>query len=111
MTYYKEWGKEATKKYIRNNQKRININYKIDFFANYIEPAIKKTGKPMATFIKEAIVEKIERENLLDDEKKEDLKNYLKNDEQKKEAQKREALRKESLKRKTEKDFFSDGEA
>lgn len=61
---YDEITKQATLKYIKNKQKEIKIRYKKEEFDEKIQPAIIKSGLPIATFIKEAIEEKIEREGL-----------------------------------------------
>ncbi len=68
MSTYKGYdddvGKRATIKYIKEKQRIVDVKWKKTVFENEIEPAIKKSGKPMATFIKEAVVEKIERDGL-----------------------------------------------
>lgn len=53
---------EYDTRYIKENQRRIYINWlKSDFEAN-IEPEIRKLGMPISTFIKEAVREKIYRD-------------------------------------------------
>ena len=58
-------SKQATLKYIKSKQQEIKIRYRKDEFDERIQPAIKKSGLPTATFIKDAIEEKIERDKLL----------------------------------------------
>lgn len=58
-------AKESTKKYIKEKQHEIKIRYKIDEYEQRIRPAIEKSGIPMATFIKRAVDEKIERDELV----------------------------------------------
>ena len=62
---YDDLSKNAVLKYKREKQHPINISYKKEEYENVIRPAIKKSGLPTATFIKEAIYEKIERDHLL----------------------------------------------
>lgn len=62
---YDEVSKRATLKYIKSKQQEIKIRYRKDEFDERIQPAIKKSGLPTATFIKDAIEEKIERDKLL----------------------------------------------
>ena len=62
---YNEASKKATTKYIKESTRTINIRFKKDLYDKEIEPAIKKSGKPVRTFMKEAIMEKLERDNLL----------------------------------------------
>jgi len=61
---YTEGGKIASNKYRKESQKQINFGWKKTDFENNIAPAIKKSGSPVATFIKEAVIEKIERDGL-----------------------------------------------
>ena len=61
---YNESAKNATNKYIREKQHEIFVRFKKDEYENTILPAIKKTGLPIATFIKKAIYEKIKRDSL-----------------------------------------------
>ena len=62
---YNEKTKQATLTYLREKTKLINVRYKKDYYADHIQPALKKSGMPAATFIKQAIEEKIERDHLL----------------------------------------------
>lgn len=62
---YDEVSKQATLKYIKSKQQEIKIRYRKDEFDERIQPAIKKSGLPTATFVKDAIEEKIERDKLL----------------------------------------------
>lgn len=50
--------------YVKEHQKQIQIKYKNEEYQQHILPAIKKTGLPVATFIKQAIEEKIIRDQL-----------------------------------------------
>ncbi len=58
---YDNTSKKATIKYIKEKQKEIRIRFKNEEYYASIEPAVKKSGLPVATFIKQAIYEKIER--------------------------------------------------
>lgn len=69
MSYSKHQN-EYNKEYVKECQKQIMIKYRRDDYDNRIRPAIAKSGMPTATFIKQAIQEKIERDGLL--EKKSD---------------------------------------
>ena len=71
--YNPDWGKKATVKYMKEKQRRVGISWKKDEFNERIAPAIESTGTPIATFIKEAVDEKIDR--LSSDDSK--LKNVL----------------------------------
>ena len=57
---YNQDANTAAKKYKSTKQKQIAISYKIDEYELDILPAIQRTGLPVATFIKEAIREKID---------------------------------------------------
>lgn len=59
---YTEAGKRATIKYEKNKTKRIVLKYRVEDYENIISPAIQKSGLPTATFIKQAVSEKIDRE-------------------------------------------------
>lgn len=59
--YTPEQGK-ATVKYIREKQKEINLRFTMREFDTNILPYIEESGLPIATFIKNAIKEKIERD-------------------------------------------------
>ena len=60
---YNAKSNSSTKKYKSQSQKQIALSYKIDEYELEILPAIKESGLPIATFIKEAIREKIESGN------------------------------------------------
>lgn len=64
MTYTNS-SKQATTKYLKDKQKRVPLNWKKSDYEEIIEPAIKRTGKPVSTFIKEAVEEKLKREGYL----------------------------------------------
>ena len=61
---YNEIAKNATIKYIKDKQQRLEIKYKKEEYDQRIRPAIERSGLPTATFIKQAIDEKIERDGL-----------------------------------------------
>ena len=61
---YDEIAKKATLKYRKAKQHRIEVSWKNDDFERIILPAIEQSGKPLATFIKEAVIEKIKRDGL-----------------------------------------------
>ncbi len=56
---YNSKANESAKKYKGKKQKQIALSYRIDEYELEILPAIKRSGMPIATFIKEAIQEKI----------------------------------------------------
>ncbi len=58
---YNEKIKNNNAKYLKANQRRIAINWLKKDYENKIEPAIKRSGLPVSTFIKEAVREKIAR--------------------------------------------------
>ena len=62
---YDEIAKTATLKYIKEKQQQITLRFKKEDFEQRIQPAIEKSGMATATFIKQAIDEKIERDGLL----------------------------------------------
>lgn len=66
MGKYNEKEKDRSIRYIKNKLQRLEVRYQKDEYEGRIQPAIEKSGKPVATFIKEAIDEKIERDGLLD---------------------------------------------
>ena len=61
---YNEVAKKATIKYMKEKQQELKIRYKKDDYEQRIQPAIEKSGLPTATFIKQAIDEKIYRDGL-----------------------------------------------
>lgn len=67
---YNESRKNSTIKYKKNKQKRLSIDWLKEDYENRIEPAIKQTGYKRNSFIKEAIIEKLQRMNILDEEGK-----------------------------------------
>ena len=62
---YNDMSKNSTLKYIKEKQQQVTLRFKKDDYESRIQLAIKKSGLPTATFIKQAIDEKIERDNLL----------------------------------------------
>lgn len=60
---YNEKTKEYTMKYLSKSQHEVRFRIKNDIFYNEILPYIDKSGLKIATFIKHAIKEKIERDN------------------------------------------------
>jgi len=79
--YNSDWGREATRKYTQAHQHTVVLRWKNEYFADNLQPffdAVKKERDvPMATFIKDAIEEKIDRD--FKGRKKEILENYNKN--------------------------------
>ncbi len=61
---YGEGANKATLKYKRDKQHPISLAYRQEEYENRIKPAIERSGLPTATFIKQAIDEKIERDGL-----------------------------------------------
>ncbi len=61
---YNKSQKDATIRYIKEKQREIKLRFKKDDYDERIGPAIKKSGLPTATFIKDAIDEKIVRDGL-----------------------------------------------
>ena len=59
---YDEVAKKATIKYMKTKLRRIPLDYKKEEFESDIRPFIEKSGLPTATFIKQAVREKIERD-------------------------------------------------
>ena len=62
---YNESAMKSTVKYVKDKQQRLEIKYKKDDYEERIQPAIEKSGLATATFIKQAIEEKIARDGLL----------------------------------------------
>ena len=56
---YDESTKKATMKYIKGKQQEIKVRYKKGEYEQKILPAIEKSGLPVATYIKQAVSEKI----------------------------------------------------
>ena len=67
---YSESIKDTNLKYFKNNQRRIALNWLKDDYEKRIAPAIKRSGMPTSTFIKEAIEEKLVRDALLEENSK-----------------------------------------
>ena len=59
---YTERQNKTNQKYVREHQKQIMVKYRKDVYAENIEPFVKASGLPVATFIKEAVAEKIDRD-------------------------------------------------
>ena len=58
---YDKKSNERTKRYVKEHQHRIEIKYPVKEYESRIKPAIESTGLPTASFIKQAISEKIDR--------------------------------------------------
>ena len=67
---YSESLKDTNLKYFKNNQRRIALNWLKDDYEKRVAPAIKRSGKPTSTFIKEAIEEKLVRDSLIEENSK-----------------------------------------
>ena len=67
---YSESLKDTNLKYFKNNQRRIALNWLKDDYEKRVAPAIKRSGKPVSTFIKEAIEEKLVRDSLIEENSK-----------------------------------------
>ena len=61
---YDEDAKNSTLKYKKEKIKPVQISYRKEEYDNEILPAIQKSGLPVATFIRQAVKEKIERDHL-----------------------------------------------
>ena len=61
---YNEKIKEQNIKYMKNKQQRVPLNWIKEDYEQRVKPAIERSGMPIATFIKAAVNEKIEREGL-----------------------------------------------
>ena len=57
---YSENANKSAKKYKSKSQKQIALSYQIDEYELEVLPAIKASGLPVATYIKQAVKEKIE---------------------------------------------------
>ena len=62
---YSEQQNKRNIEYVKEHQKQIQVKYKKEEYEDFVKPAIEKSGMPVATFIKMAVKEKIERDNLL----------------------------------------------
>lgn len=63
---YNEKVKVQNMKYMKKKQLRVPLNWLKEDFEKRVKPAIKKSGMPVATFIKTAVNEKIDRDELDD---------------------------------------------
>lgn len=70
---YNENLKDTNLRYFKNNQRRIALNWLKDDYEKRVAPAIKRSGKPTSTFIKEAVEEKLVRDLLLEENSKYNL--------------------------------------
>ncbi len=59
---YSDKQNKYNQQYVRECQKRFSVKYKKDFYEAEVEPYIKASGYPAATFAKIAIEEKILRD-------------------------------------------------
>ncbi len=62
---YNENSKKATIKYIKEKTRQLTIRFRKEDYEKIIGPAIEKSGDTTTSFIKKAIMEKIERDKLL----------------------------------------------
>lgn len=53
---------QAMIRYSKKSQHRVTLTFKTEDYEKLIQPYVEASGKPVSTFIKEAIFEKIERE-------------------------------------------------
>ena len=60
---YTQASKKASEKYIKEKQQSILLRIKKEDYDTKIKPAIDDSGLPVATYIKNAIFEKIERDS------------------------------------------------
>ena len=60
---YSEAGKKAVLKHRRTRRKSVSLEYKLEEYENIVLPASKASGLPVATFIKAAVQEKIQRDH------------------------------------------------
>lgn len=59
---YDETAKRASLKYRREKQHPVTISYKTEEFNAEVLPYIRKSGSKVATFFKDAVKEKIQRD-------------------------------------------------
>lgn len=74
---YNESIKNTNLKYFKKSQRRISLNWLKDDYEERIAPALKRSGKPISTFIKEAVEEKLVRDALIEENSKYRLKYTL----------------------------------
>ena len=55
---------EYNLEYAKTNKKRIPLDVQKTYYENVLQLAANKAGEPINTFIKKAIAQRIERENL-----------------------------------------------
>ncbi len=60
---YDETSKKSTIKYIKDKQQEIKVRYKKTDYEQDILPVIEKSGLPVATYIKQAVSEKVESDS------------------------------------------------
>ena len=65
MALYNKKENEYAKAYKRKAQKQIALSYKRDEYDKTIAPAVNLAGIPTATFIKEAVENRIECEEII----------------------------------------------
>ena len=63
---YNEKVKVQNMKYMEEKQLRVPLNWLKEDFEKRVKPAIKRSGMPVATFIKTAVNEKIDRDEIDD---------------------------------------------
>ena len=63
---YSEAKKKATQRYITSGQRQIIIRYRNADYSEIIEPGVKASGLPAATFYKKAIADRIDVEKMLE---------------------------------------------
>ena len=59
---YDESAKKSTIKYIKEKQHEIKLRYKKEEYEKYVLPSVIKSGLPLATYIKQAVYEKIKED-------------------------------------------------
>lgn len=65
---YSDSLKKAAIEYRKRSQKRVSIDWHKEDYENRIEPAIQQSGYKRNTFIKEAVIEKLQRMHILDED-------------------------------------------
>lgn len=62
MSYNPKYNEQAYK-YRKDNLKRVGVDFNKTYYSEVLSPAVEESGLTISGYIKQAISEKIEREN------------------------------------------------
>lgn len=61
MAKYDDKQNKSNQKYRKEHMKRVVVDYKVEYYNDILKPAADMMDEPVATFIKKAIEERLDR--------------------------------------------------